>query len=117
MEADSLNAMVPAQTSNPAAREFNIFIKEVRKEITHQVRPKCTAVRRIMVPEDVMEDVQIALGKALSQTAIGDPRAEGVRMGAIAGKAQLSDVKAQVAKVREQGPARLWQFKAWISLG
>ncbi len=102
MEADSLNAMVLGTDVKPGSEEFNIFIKEVRKEITIKCGQKCTAVRRIMVPEDVMEDVQIALGKALSQTAIGDPRAEGVRMGAIAGKAQLSDVKAQVAKIMEQ---------------
>ena len=102
MEADSLNAMVLGADVKPGSEESNIFIKEARKEITIKCGQKCTAVRRIMVPEDVMEDVQIALGKALSQTAIGDPRAEGVRMGAIAGKAQLSDVKAQVAKIMEQ---------------
>lgn len=102
MEADSLNAMVLGIDVKPGSEEFDIFIKEVRKEITVKAGQKCTAVRRIMVPEDVMEDVQIALGKALSKTAIGDPRAEGVRMGAIAGKAQLQDVRAQVSRIMEQ---------------
>ena len=96
MEADSLNSMVLGLDASPTSQEFDIFIKEVRKEITIKCGQKCTAVRRIFVPEFLMEDVQIALGKALSQTKIGDPRVEGVRMGAIAGRGQLMDVKDKV---------------------
>lgn len=99
MEADSLNSMVLGSDVNPQSPEFDIFVKEVRKEITVKCGQKCTAVRRIMVPSHLVEDVQIQLGKLLSQTKIGDPRTEGVRMGAIAGRGQLIDVKSQVQKI------------------
>lgn len=96
MEADSLNCMVLGPDISPADPEFEIFIKEVRKEITVKCGQKCTAVRRIFVPEHLVEDVQISLGKALSQTTIGDPRTEGVRMGALAGIEQLESVKNSI---------------------
>ncbi|MBK6566499.1 MAG: phenylacetic acid degradation bifunctional protein PaaZ [Saprospiraceae bacterium] len=96
MEADSLNSMVLGHDVSVQDPEFDIFIKEVRKEITVKSGQKCTAVRRIFVPEHLIEDVQIALGKALAQTTVGDPRVEGVRMGALAGKTQLAEVREKV---------------------
>ena len=92
LEADSLNGMMLGEDAVPGTEEFNIFIKEVRKEITVKAGQKCTAVRRILVPEKLVEDVGIALGKALSETVIGDPRKEGVRMGPLAGINQRDDV-------------------------
>lgn len=92
MEADSLNAAILGLDAAPGTEEFDLFVKEVRKEITVKCGQKCTAVRRILVPEKYMEDVQLALAKALGQTAIGDPRNEKTRMGALAGKAQREDV-------------------------
>ena len=76
--------------------EFDIFIKEVAREITTKAGQKCTAVRRVIVPENMVEDVQIALGKRLAQNVIGDPNIEGVRMGALAGMSQLIEVKEKV---------------------
>ena len=80
MEADSLNCIILGEDAVPGTPEFDIFIKEVRKEMTVKCGQKCTAIRRVIVPENLVEDVQIQLGKALSKTAIGDPRVEGVRM-------------------------------------
>ncbi|MEI6020735.1 MAG: aldehyde dehydrogenase family protein, partial [Bacteroidota bacterium] len=71
-------------------------IKEVAREITTKAGQKCTAVRRIIVPENMIEDVQIALGKRLASNIIGDPNIEGVRMGALAGKSQYAEVKEKV---------------------
>jgi oxepin-CoA hydrolase / 3-oxo-5,6-dehydrosuberyl-CoA semialdehyde dehydrogenase len=99
MEADSLNACILGEDAAPGTPEFDIFIKEVKKEMTVKCGQKCTAIRRIFVPENFIEDVQIALGKALQQTVIGDPRAEGVRMGALAGKDQLEDVLEKVQEI------------------
>jgi oxepin-CoA hydrolase / 3-oxo-5,6-dehydrosuberyl-CoA semialdehyde dehydrogenase len=96
MEADSLNASVLGEDAVPGTPEFDIFIKEVQKEITVKAGQKCTAVRRVLVPEKLVEDVQIALGKRLASTIIGDPSVEGVRMGALAGKDQVRDVKEKV---------------------
>lgn len=96
MEADSLNCMVLGPDVKPGMPEFDLFIKEVQKEITVKAGQKCTAVRRIMVPENCMEDVQIALGKRLASTSIGDPNVEGVRMGALASKGQVQEVREKV---------------------
>lgn len=99
LEADSLNCAVLGEDAVPGTPEFDLFIKEVRKEVTVKCGQKCTAVRRIIVPEKLVEDVQIALGKAFEKTTIGDPNVEGVRMGALAGKEQLEEVTKRVAEL------------------
>ncbi len=99
LEADSLNCMVLGNDVTPDMPEWDIFIKEVRKEMTTKCGQKCTAVRRIFVPENRLEDVRIALGKALAQTTIGNPLNETVRMGSLAGKAQRQEVLSRVQKL------------------
>lgn len=101
LEADSLNAAVLGEDVAPGSPEFDLFIKEIRREMTAKTGQKCTAIRRIIVPEQLVEDVQIALGKSLLQTTIGDPQAEGVRMGALVSKAQQQKVRQQIEKLRE----------------
>ncbi len=96
LEADSLNACVLGEDAIPGTAEFDLFIKEVHREMTVKTGQKCTAVRRIIVPSSLMEDVHIALGKRLSKTSIGDPSVEGVRMGALATKLQVDRVKENV---------------------
>ena len=96
MEADSLNCSVLGEDAVPGTAEFDLFIKEVQKEMTVKAGQKCTAIRRIIVPEKLVEDVQIALGKRLSQTTIGDPTAEGVRMGSLAGNEQKLEVTEKI---------------------
>lgn len=99
MEADSLNCMVLGEDVTPDMPEWDIFVKEVRKEMTTKAGQKCTAVRRIFVPENKVEAMNEALSKALAQTTIGNPLNEKVRMGALAGKTQLQEVKAQVQRL------------------
>ena len=104
MEADSLNAAVLGPDAVPGTVEFDLFIKEVRKEMTAKCGQKCTAIRRAIVPENLLEDVQIALGKALGQTTIGHPQAEGVRMGALASRAQAARLREQVQLLAQHTP-------------
>ncbi|MGN6617609.1 MAG: phenylacetic acid degradation bifunctional protein PaaZ [Ilyomonas sp.] len=99
MEADSLNCIVLGEDVTPSMPEWDLFIKEVRKEITAKAGQKCTAIRRIFVPVNKLEDVHLALGKALAQTVIGNPLNEKVRMGALAGMSQREEVKKQVQKI------------------
>ncbi len=99
MEADSLNCIVLGEDVTPNMPEWDIFIKEVRKEMTTKCGQKCTAIRRIFVPANKLEDVHLALGKALSQTVIGNPMNEKVRMGSLAGESQRKEVKEQVQKL------------------
>ncbi len=99
MEADSLNSSVLAEDSSPGTPEFDLFIKEVRKEMTVKCGQKCTAIRRIIVPEKYLEDVHMALGKALSKVTIGNPTSENVRMGALASKDQVQEVRDRVKEI------------------
>ena len=99
LEADSLNCCVLGPDVQPGSAEFDIFIKEVTREITTKAGQKCTAIRRIMVPADRVEDVQIALGKRLKSTTLGDPSVEGVRMGPLAGIAQRDEVRERVQQL------------------
>lgn len=101
MEADSLNCSVLGEDAEPGSPEFNLFIKEVQKEMTVKCGQKCTAIRRIIVPEHLLEDVQIALGKSLSKVAIGNPTVEGVRMGALASKEQVKEVKQKINELTQ----------------
>ncbi len=97
MEADSLNAIILGQDAAPGTEEFDLFVKEVRKEMTTKCGQKCTAIRRIIVPEAYVSEVQKELSSALAKTTIGDPRVEGVRMGALAGRTQLAEVQEKIA--------------------
>ena len=99
MEADSLNASVMGEDAKPGTPEFDIFIKEVRKEMTVKCGQKCTAIRRVIVPENLLEDVQMALGKALDRITIGDPRLKEVRMGALVSKDQVAEVRERVEEI------------------
>jgi len=101
MEADSLNCSILGEDAIPGTAEFDIFIKEVQKEMTVKAGQKCTAVRRIIVPEKLVEDVQIALGKRLAKTTIGDPSVEGVRMGSLAGNDQKTEVTEKVKQLEK----------------
>ncbi len=96
MEADSLNASILGKDAVPGTPEFDIFIKEVQREITVKAGQKCTSIRRVIVPEELMEDVQIALSKRLAKVVIGDPANEEVRMGALATHLQVERVKENV---------------------
>ena len=99
LEADSLNCIVLGEDVVPGKPEWELFIKEVRKEMTAKAGQKCTAIRRIFVPENKMEDVWTAIGNALSQTTIGNPENEKVRMGSLAGQSQRDEVRSQVQKI------------------
>ena len=99
MEADSLNAVVLGEDVDPGIPEWDIFVKEIRKEMTVKAGQKCTAIRRIFVPENKMEDVWKAIALSLKQTTIGNPLNEKVRMGSLAGQIQRQEVKQQVQKI------------------
>lgn len=99
MEADSLNCSVLGLNAHPGSPEFDLFIKEVKKEMTVKCGQKCTAIRRIMVPEHFVEDVQIALGKELAKTVIGNPTLKEVRMGSLVSLDQVTEVRDRVKEL------------------
>ncbi len=100
-EADSLNCAILAPDVGPDDEEFDLFVKEVAREMTVKAGQKCTAIRRAIVPRRHLDAVAQALKARLSKTVVGDPAVEGVRMGALASHAQVADVAARVARLRE----------------
>ncbi len=101
MEADSLNCSILGPDAAPGTEEFDLFIKEVTREMTTKAGQKCTAIRRTIVPDGMEEDVIKALSARLGKTVIGDPSVEGVRMGPLASKGQVRDVGANAEKIRK----------------
>ena len=101
LEADSLNATVLGKHAVPGTPEFDLFIKETVKEITIKAGQKCTAVRRILVPDNLLDDVQKQIAARLASTKIGDPSMEGVRMGALATQTQVDRVRENVLKLAQ----------------
>lgn len=102
MEADSLNFTILGKSSAPGTEEFDLFIKEITREMTVKAGQKCTAIRRVIVPEDYTEDVIKALSEKLDKNIIGDPSVEGTRMGPLAGKDQVLDVTNAVEELKKE---------------
>ena len=98
-EADSLNFSMLGPDARPGSDEFDLFVKEVAKEMTVKAGQKCTAIRRTLVPEAMVEDLMRALAKRLDGVRIGDPAVEGVRMGPLAGKAQVDEVRRNAKRI------------------
>jgi len=95
-EADSLNCAVLAPDVLPSDPEFDLFIKEVAREMTGKAGQKCTAIRRVIVPETLVDAVGERLRERLAKITVGNPNVEGVRMGALASMDQHRDVSARV---------------------
>jgi oxepin-CoA hydrolase/3-oxo-5,6-dehydrosuberyl-CoA semialdehyde dehydrogenase len=98
-ERDSLNASILGPDAGPGTEEFDLFVKEVAREMTVKAGQKCTAIRRAMAPAEHMDAVQEALIARLGKAKIGDPREEGVTMGALASRSQLKAVRDAVAEL------------------
>jgi oxepin-CoA hydrolase / 3-oxo-5,6-dehydrosuberyl-CoA semialdehyde dehydrogenase len=101
-ETDSLNSSILALDAIPGTAEFDLFIKEVTREMTVKAGQKCTAIRKALVPAAVTGDVIAALQTALRSIVVGDPRVEGVRMGPLVSEEQRNDVLERVAALRRE---------------
>ena len=100
-EADSLNCAILAPDVLPGDPEFDLFVKEVMREMSAKAGQKCTAIRRAIVPAAQIDAVAAALRERLAKIRIGDPSVEGVRMGALASKAQQADVAERLAQLAQ----------------
>lgn len=100
-EADSLNCAILGPDVTPDDEEFDLFVKEVAREMTAKAGQKCTAIRRAIVPRQHLDAVAEKLKARLAKVVVGDPSAEGVKMGALASHAQQADVAERVALLRQ----------------
>ncbi len=101
-EQDSLNCSVLGPDAEPGTPEFDLFIKEVQREMTTKAGQKCTAVRRIIAPEPLVQAVIEALASGLSKTVIGDPKLDTTRMGALISNNQKQDVLEKAALIGKE---------------
>ncbi len=99
-ETDSLNSSILAPDCAPGTPEFDLFVREVVREMTVKAGQKCTAIRKALVPAAIAGDVVSALQTALQKIVVGDPRLDGVRMGPLVSQEQRTQVLAHVAKLR-----------------
>ncbi|MCC6317619.1 MAG: phenylacetic acid degradation bifunctional protein PaaZ [Gemmatimonadaceae bacterium] len=100
MEADSLNCAILGPDASPGTEEFDLFIKEVTREMTSKAGQKCTAIRRTIVPDVMMPDVLRALAARLGDVKVGNPAVDGVKMGPLAGRQQVGEVQRSLDVIR-----------------
>lgn len=101
-EQDSLNASMLGPDATADSPEFALFVKEVAREMTVKAGQKCTAIRRALAPQAMMDAAATAIADALAKTTIGDPADDSVRMGALVSLSQREDVRAKVAALMSE---------------
>lgn len=101
-EQDSLNACVLGPDATQDSPEFDLFVKEVAREMTVKSGQKCTAIRRAFVPAAMLDSVQEAVSKRLAKMTLGDPSLEEVRMGALVSQDQQVSVREKVAQLSKE---------------
>ncbi len=101
-ETDSLNSSILGPDARAGTPEFDLFVREVAREMTVKAGQKCTAIRKAIVPRGMLGEVVAALQAELAKTIVGDPRAPGVGMGPLASLAQREEVLARVAELERE---------------
>ncbi|HEY3711355.1 MAG TPA: phenylacetic acid degradation bifunctional protein PaaZ, partial [Amycolatopsis sp.] len=102
-EADSLNCSILAPDARPSTPEFDLFVKQLVTEMTVKAGQKCTAIRRAFVPAELLDDVAEAASARLAKVTVGNPAAEGVRMGALASLEQREEVRRSLKALLDAG--------------
>jgi oxepin-CoA hydrolase/3-oxo-5,6-dehydrosuberyl-CoA semialdehyde dehydrogenase len=101
-ETDSLNSSVLGPDARPGTPEFDLYVREVVREMTSKAGQKCTAIRKAIVPAALVDDVAAAISASLAKVPVGDPRAEGVRMGPLASLGQRREVLARIEDLKRE---------------
>lgn len=101
-ETDSLNCSILGPDAAPGTPEFDLFVKEVRREMTAKAGQKCTAIRRVIAPQAFSEDLSVALSAALGKVTIGNPENRSVTMGALASHGQRKEVQDRINELARE---------------
>ena len=102
IEADSLNSAVLLPGVAPGDESFDLFVKEVAREMTVKSGQKCTAIRRVFVPTELLGAASEAIAARLARVTVGNPRNETVRMGSLVSRSQLAAVREGIAELRAE---------------
>ena len=116
-EADSLNAAILGPDVMPDDEEFDLFVKEVVREMTGKAGQKCTAIRRAIVPRQHLDALAERLRERLAKVSVGDPSVDGVKMGALASMAQHRDVSERVALLSQGNEVVFGHSERFAPLG
>ena len=103
VEADSLNAALLGPDAGASGDLYELFLKEVVRDVTQKAGQKCTAIRRVLVPAEHAGAVRDDLAGLLAGAKVGDPAAEDVRMGPLTNAAQLADVREGIGRLGAEG--------------
>jgi oxepin-CoA hydrolase/3-oxo-5,6-dehydrosuberyl-CoA semialdehyde dehydrogenase len=123
VEADSLNAAVLGPDVQARSDMYELFIKDVMRDITQKAGQKCTAIRRVLVPREILAAVKEDLAEMLGAVKVGDPLDEETRMGPLASAAQLKDVLSGMERLAAEGerlagnPGRISEKGFFVSPG
>jgi oxepin-CoA hydrolase/3-oxo-5,6-dehydrosuberyl-CoA semialdehyde dehydrogenase len=99
VEADSLNGAVLGPDAAPGSETYNLFLKDVVRDMTQKAGQKCTAIRRIFAPKEVLDQVRDDLVDRLKDAKVGDPALDGITVGPLATAAQLRDIRAGIDRL------------------
>ncbi len=102
IEADSVNSALLDPAAAAESEAFQLMVSEVVREMTVKSGQKCTAIRRVFVPRALYDAAAQAIAAKLAKTTVGDPRSEGVRMGALVSREQYDTVKAGIAHLKTE---------------
>ena len=116
-EQDSLNASILGADAVQGTPEFDLFVKEVHREMTTKAGQKCTAIRRIMVPDALVGPVADALSDRLSKTIVGDPRDAATGMGALVSAGQKADVLEKATTLATEATCVFGDMDAYAGKG
>jgi 3,4-dehydroadipyl-CoA semialdehyde dehydrogenase len=101
VEADSLNAAILGPDTPPGSATFDAFVREVAREMTTKAGQKCTAIRRVIVPDDQADAVGAAIAALLAATVAGDPSSDAVTMGPVVSQAQREAIDDGLARLAD----------------
>ncbi len=107
IEADSLNAAVLGADVDSDSGAYELFLREVARDVTQKAGQKCTATRRVLIPADRLDEVREDLTNEIDNVRVGDPSLREVRMGPVTNRAQLADVEAGMAALEKSGAERV----------
>jgi 3,4-dehydroadipyl-CoA semialdehyde dehydrogenase len=107
VEADSLNTAILGADVDTSSETYDLFLTDVARDVTQKTGQKCTAIRRVFVPEAMLEQVSEDLTERLQSVVIGDPSSSQVRMGPVATKSQLHEVRSGIKTLTDGGHARV----------
>ncbi len=103
VEADSLNAAVLAADVEVGSEVWSTAVRHVATDMTQKAGQKCTAIRRVLVPDTLCDAFIDSLREQLGGTTLGNPLVDGVTMGPVSTAAQHRDVLAGIRRLAEEG--------------